>query len=102
MYTKEELLEKIKPVIDPELGYSVVDLGLIYEAKQEENGDVYVLMTLTSPMCPLGPQIRDQVAKELQKDDKINTVRIEWTFDPPWDPQKMVNEDIKWELGMFY
>lgn len=101
MYTKEELLEKIKPVIDPELGFSLVDLGLIYDAKQEENGDVYVLMTLTSPWCPIAPSIRDWVAKELQKDDKIKTVKIEWTFDPPWNPETMASEDIKWELGLF-
>jgi metal-sulfur cluster biosynthetic enzyme len=101
MYTKEELLERIKPVIDPELGFSIVDLGLIYDAKQEENGDVYVKMTLTSPMCPLGPKIRDDVAKELQKDENINNVKIEWTFDPPWNPKDMASEDIKWELGIY-
>ncbi len=101
MYTKDELLEKIRPVIDPELGFSVVDLGLIYDASQEENGDVYVKMTLTSPMCPMGPQMRDDVAMELQKDDNVNNVRIEWTFDPPWDPKEMANEDIQWELGIY-
>ncbi len=101
MYTKEELLERIKPVIDPELGFSIVDLGLIYDAKHEENGDVYVKMTLTSPMCPLGPKIRDDVAKELQKDENIKNVRIEWTFDPPWNPKDMASEDIKWELGIY-
>jgi metal-sulfur cluster biosynthetic enzyme len=101
MYTKEELLDKIRPVIDPELGFSIVDLGLIYDARQEENGDVYVKMTLTSPMCPLGPKIRDDVAKELQKDDNINNVRIEWTFDPPWNPKDMASEDIQWELGIY-
>jgi metal-sulfur cluster biosynthetic enzyme len=101
MYTKEELLDKIRPVIDPELGFSIVDLGLIYDARQEENGDVYVKMTLTSPMCPLGPKIRDDVAKELQKDDNINNVRIEWTFDPPWNPKEMASEDIQWELGIY-
>ncbi len=101
MYTKEDLLDKIRPVIDPELGFSIVDLGLIYDARQEENGDVYVKMTLTSPMCPLGPKIRDDVAKELQKDDNINNVRIEWTFDPPWNPKEMASEDIQWELGIY-
>lgn len=101
MYTKEELLNIIRPVIDPELGFSLVDLGLIYDAKQEENGDVYVLMTLTSPWCPIGPHIRDQVAKELQKDDNIKTVKIEWTFDPPWDPEQMATEEVKWDLGIF-
>ncbi|MFW5799840.1 MAG: metal-sulfur cluster assembly factor [Spirochaetota bacterium] len=101
MYSKDELLDKIRPVIDPELGFSVVDLGLIYDAKQEENGDVYVLMTLTSPMCPLGPQIRDDIAEELQKDDNIKTVRIEWTFDPPWEPETMASDDVKWELGIY-
>lgn len=101
MYSKEELLDKIRPVTDPELGFSVVDLGLIYHAKQEENGDVYVLMTLTSPMCPIGPHIRDMVAKELQKDNDIKTVKIEWTFDPPWDAKTMASEDVKWELGIY-
>ncbi len=101
MYTKDELLEKIRPAIDPELGFSVVDMGLIYEVEQDSEGLVKIAMTLTSPACPIGPQIANEVRKILEGDDQIKGIDFTWSFDPPWDPKTMASEDIQWELGIF-
>ena len=64
MFTKEELLEKIRPVVDPEIGMSIVDMGLVYDAVYAD-GRVDVEMTLTTPMCPLGPMIVEEVVETL-------------------------------------
>jgi len=101
MYSKEELLEKVRPVEDPEIGYSIVDMGLIYELFQDEEGRVHVKMTLTTPMCPIGPSIGENVKKTLLEDPHIPEVDFEWTFSPPWDPKTMANDEVKWEMGIF-
>jgi metal-sulfur cluster biosynthetic enzyme len=102
MYTEEDILEKIRPVIDPELGYSVVDMGLIYKAEYSpEDGSVRIDMTLTSPMCPLGPVMAKEIEERLRKDPAIQKVEIKWVFDPPWDPKTMANEEVRWDLGIF-
>ncbi len=100
-YSKDELLDKIRPVIDPELGFSVVDLGLVYDAVQNDDGTVDVTMTLTTPMCPLGPQIANEVIETLQADDDIPGARLHWSFNPPWNPHEMASEEVKWGLGLF-
>ncbi len=99
--TPEILLEAIRPVIDPEIGLSIVDLGLIYETKMTDNSTAYVEMTLTSPMCPLGPQIMSEVHMALQKVSGVNEVKIELTFNPPWDPKTMASEEVQMMLGIF-
>jgi len=101
MYSKEELLEIVRPVEDPEIGYSIVDMGLIYELFQDEEGRVHVKMTLTTPMCPIGPSIGENVKKTLLADPHIPEVDFEWTFSPPWDPKTMANDEVKWEMGIF-
>jgi len=101
MYSREELLEKIEPVIDPELGFSIVDLGLVYEIYQDEQWTVHVKMTLTSPMCPIGPQIGRSVEEALLADSHISEVDLKWVFSPPWDPKTMASEEVKWELGIY-
>jgi metal-sulfur cluster biosynthetic enzyme len=100
MYTKEELLDKIRHIIDPEIGMSIVDMGLIYDAVHTD-GKVDVDMTLTTPMCPLGPMMADEVVRTLKKDDAIDDVDVNFVFDPPWDPHTMANEEVKWRLGIF-
>jgi len=101
MYSPDELLELLKPVIDPELDFSIVDLGLIYEIGQYEDGKVHVKMTLTSPACPIGPAIGEEVRKTLLKDPHIPEVDFQWVFSPPWDPRTMANEEVRWALGIF-
>ena len=87
MVTKKEVLNILKEVIDPEIGISVVDLGLIYDVKVENN-KVKIKMTLTSPFCPLSNFLVDSV-KEKVKSLDIKDVKVEIVFDPPWTPEKM-------------
>lgn len=100
-YTSEELLAKLKPVMDPELGFSIVNLGLIYEISQDEEWTVHVKMTLTTPMCPIGPAIGKEVEDTLLKDSHIPEVDLQWVFSPPWDPKTMANEEVRWAMGIF-
>lgn len=98
---KEQIIAAIKPVIDPEIGISIVDLGLIYDGNMIENNTAHVLMTLTSPMCPMGPQIMGEVHQAVQVLEGVDDVKVELTFDPPWDPKNMCDEDTKMMLGIF-
>lgn len=101
MYSKEELLDIIRPVEDPDLGFSVVDMGLIYDAKQNEDGSVFIEMTLTSPSCPMGPIIGEHVKRTVQLANGVTDVQLKWTFSPKWDPNTMASDEVKWELGIY-
>jgi metal-sulfur cluster biosynthetic enzyme len=101
MYSEEELLEKVRPVEDPEIGFSIVDMGLVYEIYQDQEWTVHVKMTLTTPMCPIGPTIGENVKNELLQDSHIPEVALEWVFSPPWDPKTMANDEVKWAMGIF-
>ncbi len=98
--THEQIMEAIQPVIDPELGISVVDLGMIYNTAIDDNGNVTVTMTLTTPYCPLGPQMMNAVRAAVSTLDGVRSCEIELTFSPPWDPRKMPNDDAKMQLGI--
>jgi len=98
MVTKEEILEALKEVYDPEIPVDIVNLGLIYDVKIED-GKVKILMTLTAIGCPVGPLIVDMVKLRLLKLEEVNEVEVELTFDPPWTPDRM-SEEAKKKLGM--
>lgn len=97
MFTKELVLEKLKNVLDPELGISIVDLGLVYNV-EIKGTDVELLMTLTTIGCPLFDTIKDMVTTELKKIENMGEVTIELTFDPPWEPARM-SPDAQIALG---
>jgi metal-sulfur cluster biosynthetic enzyme len=84
-------------VIDPELGLDFVELGLIYGIEVEE-GDVHVTFTLTSPGCPIGPQVSEQIDEFVSELDGVTSVESTMTFNPPWTPDRM-SEDAKFALG---
>jgi metal-sulfur cluster biosynthetic enzyme len=84
-------------VIDPELGLDFVELGLIYGI-EVESGDVNVTFTLTSPGCPIGPQVTEQIDEFVSELDGVTSVESTMTFDPPWTPDRM-SEDAKFALG---
>jgi metal-sulfur cluster biosynthetic enzyme len=90
--TKKNILEKLKNVIDPELGVDIVSLGLVYKIETEKN-KTKIVMTLTTPGCPFGPMFEAMIKNELGKD-----VAVEITFDPPWNPSK-VDEETRKALG---
>jgi metal-sulfur cluster biosynthetic enzyme len=101
MATEFEVMEAIKPVEDPELHLSVVDLGLIYGVKFEDEGKKAVIdMTLTSIACPVGPQLRASVHAAALKAPGIEDVYVNLVFSPPWNPRTMANEDVLLHLGI--
>ncbi|HEV7179898.1 MAG TPA: metal-sulfur cluster assembly factor [Candidatus Baltobacteraceae bacterium] len=103
MPTSEEVRTALKDVNDPELHMSIIDLGLIYgvEVEGEKNEHVTVTMTLTSPMCPVGPQFRKDVMDKVQSMDGVETAKVDITFSPPWDPKEMASDDVKMMLGIW-
>jgi len=95
MINNEQILEALKKVKDPEIGLDIVELGLIRKITPDEEG-VEVLMTLTSPFCPFADSLIGQVEKEVGKLDGAGSVRVEITFDPPWEP----SPELKEKLGL--
>ena len=96
--TEEKIKEALKDVIDYEVGLDVVSLGLIYNIEVDDNNNVKILMTLTTPMCPLGPMIVSDVERKL-KELGANEVEVELTFDPPWSPG-MMDPEIRKAMGI--
>ena len=102
MITKEKIFETLKPVQDPELGISIIDLGLIYDAKYDENiKKILIEMTLTSPGCPVGPQLMAAVHTKAASIEGINDVEVKLVWTPKWDPKIMASEEAKDQLGIF-
>jgi metal-sulfur cluster biosynthetic enzyme len=97
MPTVEDVQEALTNVIDPELGLDFVELGLIYDIAVE-NGDVFVTFTLTSPGCPIGPQVSEQIDEFVSELDGVANVHAKMTFSPPWTPELM-SEEAKFALG---
>jgi metal-sulfur cluster biosynthetic enzyme len=99
-FTKDDVLEGLKNVYDPEIGINIVDLGLVYGADIADNGDVLVTMTLTSLGCPLGPVIMQEVNNALRDLPGIGGTDVKLVWSPPWSPENM-SEDAKDELGIW-
>ena len=101
---EDNVRETLKQVIDPELFVNIVDLGLIYEIKIEENdagnSDVQVNMTMTSPACPAGPQLLGQSKDFVSRMEGVGEVDVRLVMDPPWTPDRMT-EDARDQLGIF-
>lgn len=102
--TEDHVREELKKVIDPELFVNIVDLGLIYTVNLDEQEDgtsnVKIEMTMTSPMCPAGPQLIANSKQVLQQLDEVGEVEVKVVMDPPWTPDKMT-EDARDQLGIF-
>ena len=96
--TRDDVLEALRDVYDPEIPVNVVDLGLVYGVEVEE-GDVNVKMTLTFAGCGMGPYIAQQAEWRIAEMDEVDEVNVEVVFDPPWTPD-MITEDGKKLLGL--
>jgi metal-sulfur cluster biosynthetic enzyme len=96
--TREDVLEALKEVYDPEIPINVVDLGLIYDVAVNRN-DVDVKMTLTFAGCGMGPYIAQQAEFRVAEVEGVEDVNVELVFDPPWTPDK-ITEDGKKLLGL--
>jgi metal-sulfur cluster biosynthetic enzyme len=97
MPTEEEVYEALEEVIDPELGLDFVSLGLVYDVEIEKD-EVFVTFTLTTPGCPIGPQVTEQMREFVGDLDGVAKVHPKLVFDPAWSPE-MMTEDAKFALG---
>lgn len=95
---KEEVIKVLKTCYDPEIPVNIFDLGLIYDVEVATNGDVLIIMTLTSPACPVAGILPREVEQRLEEHPLVNKARVQITFDPPWTMDKM-SEEAKLELG---
>src|SRR5580693_10352244 len=95
--TVDDVMDALSNVIDPELGLDFVELGLIYGV-QVSGGDVNVTFTLTTPGCPIGPQVTEQIEEFVGAPEGVESVESEMVFMPAWSPERM-SEDAKFALG---
>lgn len=94
--------EALRRVIDPELNLNIVDLGLVRRVEfEDETGAVTVGLTLTSPMCPMGPEIMKSVRLKTLSVDGVKNCQVEMVWSPPWDPRTDASEDVRAELGIW-
>jgi metal-sulfur cluster biosynthetic enzyme len=100
-FTPEDVIEKLKPVQDPELRMGIVDLGLIYDVKIDDDNIVDVTFTLTTPACPLGPMLIAQIQDAVMDMEGVRDVNVDLTFSPPWDPRTMASDEVKMQLGIW-
>jgi len=102
LINQDIVMEALKEVQDPELHLGIVDLGLIYGVDVEEGGKhVEVRMSLTSPGCPYGPQMVNDVRQTVTNLPGVDTADVRVVWDPPWDPRKMASDEIKDKLGIW-
>jgi FeS assembly SUF system protein len=97
---EREIIEKLKEVYDPEIPVNVYEIGLIYEVKVSADGKADILMTLTSPNCPVAESLPLEVKHKAEEVEDINEASVELTFEPPWN-MDMLSDEAKLELGMF-
>lgn len=98
MPTKEQIIDVLKQVYDPEIQIDIWSLGLVYEIKIEES-KVTIIMSLTSPVCPYGPALMEDVRRNVSSVEGVGECIIELTFSPPWGPDKM-SEESRIALGV--
>lgn len=96
--TKTAIIDVLKTVFDPEIPVNIYDLGLIYEINVFPDKNVEVVMTLTSPNCPVAGTLPGDVEQKVKSVSGVNDVTIELVFEPPWN-QEMMSEEAKLELG---
>ena len=95
---KNAIVEQIKTIFDPEIPVNIYDLGLIYEVNVDEKGQVEVIMTLTSPACPVAGSLPGEGEEVVMNVDGVEDAVVELVFDPPWN-KDMMSEEAKFELG---
>ncbi len=96
---KERVIETLKSIYDPEIPVDIYELGLIYDVEISEDGDAVVLMTLTTPHCPVAESMPAEVELRVLSVPGIRDAEVKLVWDPPWDPSKM-SDEARLELGM--
>jgi FeS assembly SUF system protein len=97
---REKVIEVLQTIYDPEIPVNIYEMGLVYEVNVDDGGAVHILMTLTSPMCPVAESLPPEVEQKVAAIDGVASSTVEITWEPPWDPE-MMSEAAKLELGMF-
>jgi FeS assembly SUF system protein len=95
----EKVVKVLKTIYDPEIPVDIYELGLIYDVMINEDNEVKVLMTLTSPNCPVAESLPKEVEDKVKSIDNVKDAEVEITFDPPWT-KDLMSEEAKLELGM--
>lgn len=95
----EEIIKELKILYDPEIPINIYDLGLIYEIKIDDDNNVYILMSLTAPNCPVAESLPADVKNAVENINGVKSCQVEVTFDPPWD-QSMISDAALLELGL--
>jgi len=99
-WLEEKIVNAIKQVYDPEIPVNVYDMGLIYALDLDENNNVHIDMTLTSPACPVAGTLPGMVEAAARSPEEVNDVNVELVWDPPWDMSRL-SEDARLQLNMF-
>jgi FeS assembly SUF system protein len=97
---KQEIIDKIKTVYDPEIPVDIYELGLIYEIEEPKPGHIDLVMTLTTPMCPVADSLPMEVQEKVLEVEGVDDVNMKVVFDPPWN-KKMMSEEAQFALDMF-
>jgi len=100
MALRDEIVKAIQTVYDPEIPINIWEVGLIYEVSVADDGAAHVLMTLTSPNCPVAESLPAEVKEKVATVDGVTSAEVEITWDPPWDPE-MMSEAAQLELGFY-
>ncbi len=97
---RDQVIGVLRTVYDPEIPVNIHEMGLVYEVTVDDDSNVHILMTLTSPMCPVAESLPPEVEEKVARIEGVAKATVEITWDPPWDPE-MMSEAAKLELGMF-
>lgn len=95
----EKIVKVLKTIYDPEIPVDIYELGLIYDVMVSTDDEVKILMTLTTPNCPVAESLPMEVEEKVKSLDEVSACEVEITFDPPWT-QDLMSEEAKLELGM--
>ena len=96
----EKVVKVIKTIYDPEIPVDIYELGLIYDVMVSEDAEVKIIMTLTTPNCPVAESMPQEVKDKVAMIEMVKDVELELTFEPPWS-QDLMSEEARFELGMF-
>jgi len=97
---RDQVIEVLQGIYDPEIPVNIYEMGLVYEVSVDGDSNVHILMTLTSPMCPVAESLPPEVEEKVSAIEAVVKATVELTWDPPWDPE-MMSEAAKLELGMY-
>ena len=97
---KEQVIECIRTVVDPEIPVNLYDLGLIYQIKINDNNDIKIKMTLTNPNCPVAGTMPESVGKSIEKLSNLNSIEVSLVWDPKWH-KDLMSEEAKLALDIF-